>query len=237
MKHFSNIININFTAQMEEHLDLIAMGKANHLTIIRNFYDMFNPTVQKLLDDAKLIKKDLGSSNDKLFGTTEDGNEIYIGAGKFGPYVKMLEDEKWKYASIKDIDKKELNLEYAQELLLFPKVLGKISNTVITLNKGQYGLYLKCGTRNISVKDDIDINNINLEYAKKIIEAPDNKCFKIKDKQIYIKSGDYGPYLQIVSSNKKQNISIPSKYNLDKITIDDILQIIANKNSSVKTKK
>ena len=237
MKHFSNIININFTAQMEDHLDLIAVGKANYSTIIRNFYDMFNPTVQKLLDEAKLIKKNLGSSNDKLFGTTTDGREIYIGAGKFGPYIKVLDNDKWKYASIKEIDKKDLDIAYAEELLLFPKILGKISNTIVTLNKGQYGLYLKSDTRNIAIKDDIDIANIDLEYAKKIINTPENNSYKIKDKTINIRNGDYGPYLQIVSTNKKQNISIPKKYNLETITIDDIMQIIADKNSFIKSKK
>jgi DNA topoisomerase-1 len=237
MKHFSNIININFTAQMEDHLDLIAVGKANYSTIIRNFYDMFNPTVQKLLDEAKLLKKDLGSSNDKLFGTTKDGREIYIGSGKFGPYIKVLDNDKWKYASIKDINKKELDMACAEELLLFPKILGKISNTIITLNKGQYGLYLKSGTRNIAIKDDIDINEIDLEYAKKLMNATENKSFKIKDKTINIRNGDYGPYLQIVSTNKKQNISIPKKYNLETITIDDIMQIIADKNSFIKSQK
>ena len=238
MKHFSNIININFTAQMEEYLDLISVGKANYSTIIRNFYDMFNPTVVKLLDEAKVIKKELGSSNDKLFGATKDGKEIYIGSGKFGPYLKILdEDEKWKYASIKDIDKKELDIEYAEELLVFPKLLGKISNNIISLNKGQYGLYIKCGTRNISIKDDVDIKDIDLEYAKKIMNTPENKSFKIKDKTINIKTGDYGPYLQIVSTNKKQNISIPHKYNIKTITIDDVMQIIADKNSFIKSKK
>ena len=232
MKHFSNIININFTAQMEEHLDLIAMGKANYSTIIRNFYDMFNPTVQKLNDEAKIIKKELGQTSDKLFGMAKDGREIYIGSGKFGPYVKILEDDKWKHASIKDI--KELNIEQAEELLYFPKVLGKISNNIITLNNGQYGMYIKCGTRNIAIKEDIDID---LEYAKKLLETPDNKSFKIKDKVINIRTGDYGPYLQIVSSNKKQNISIPKKYNLDKINMGDIMQIIADKNGFVKNKK
>jgi DNA topoisomerase-1 len=233
MKHFSNIININFTSQMEEHLDMIAMGKANYSTIIRNFYDMFNPTVQKLNDEAKIIKKDLGNSTDKLFGITKDGREIYIGSGKFGPYVKMLEDDKWKHASIKEI--KELNITQAEELLIYPKLLGKISNNIVTLNRGQYGMYIKCGTRNIAINID-DIENVNMEYAKKLLETPDNKSFKIKDKVINIRNGDYGPYLQIISTNKKQNISIPKKYNLDKINMGDIMQIIADKNGFVKKK-
>jgi len=113
--------------------------------------------------------------------------------------------------------------------------LGKISNNIVTLNRGQYGMYIKCGTRNIAINID-DIENVNMEYAKKLLETPDNKSFKIKDKVINIRNGDYGPYLQIISTNKKQNISIPKKYNLDKINMGDIMQIIADKNGFVKKK-
>jgi topoisomerase IA-like protein len=70
-----------------------------------------------------------------------------------------------------------------------------------------------------------------------MFNSHDNKSFKIKDKTINIRNGNYGPYIQIVSLNKTQNISIPHKYNLETITIDDIMQIIANKNNIIKNKK
>ena len=172
-EHFSSIINIDFTAQMETHLDLIAMGKANYITIIRNFYDMFNPTVQKLIDVAKISK-----NTDGLLGTI-NGIDIFKGVGKFGPYIKILVNDKWKFISIKNNE------------------------------------------------------NITLENAYKLLSSTP-KVFTVKNKNIYIKTGDYGPYLQIVSSGKKQNISIPSEYNIDTITIDIVLQIIANKNSVIR---
>jgi DNA topoisomerase-1 len=232
MKHFDSIINIDFTAQMENQLDLIAEGKANYITVIRNFYDMFNPTIEKLVKEAKSIKSATGSSTDILLGSL-DNKEYYKGSGKFGPYVKTLVGDKWKYASVKDIEG-DITLDTAVELFEYPKELGNIGNSIVTLNKGQYGIYIKHDNKNIAIKNDVEEKDINLEFVKKLIENNSNKSFTVKNKTINIRSGEYGPYLQIVSSNKKQNISIPKKYNISTITIHDILQIIADKNSYVK---
>jgi DNA topoisomerase-1 len=222
MKHFINIINIEFTAQLEENLDLIAMGKANYSTIIRNFYNMFNPTVEKLLKDKQI-------SNDILLGTKNDIS-IYKGEGKFGPYVKVMENDKWKYASTKDI--KNIDIETALMLLKYPKILGNIGKNTVTLNNGPYGLYIKNGNTNIPIKDDIKEDDIDIDYVIK----NSNRMFHVKDKVISIRNGDYGHYLQITSekNKNKQNISIPQKYNTENMTIDDVMQIISNKNSYTK---
>jgi DNA topoisomerase-1 len=222
MKHFINIINIEFTAQLEENLDLIAMGKANYSTIIRNFYNMFNPTVEKLLKDKQI-------SNDILLGTKND-ILIYKGEGKFGPYVKVMENDKWKYASTKDI--KNIDIETALMLLKYPKILGNIGKNTVTLNNGPYGLYIKNGNTNIPIKDDIKEDDIDIDYVIK----NSNRMFHVKDKVISIRNGDYGHYLQITSekNKNKQNISIPQKYNTENMTIDDVMQIISNKNSYTK---
>jgi DNA topoisomerase-1 len=236
MKHFEPIMDIQFTANFETFLDKISIGKANWVTVLRTFYDMFYPIVEKLNKEAKDIKQSGGSVADKLLGTNSDGLEIYSGTGKYGPYVKIHDDGKWKYAPIKEISPDKITLEQAIELLEYPKTLGKLGNAIVTLNKGQYGFYIKCSNKNYSIKDEnIEASDIDLNYAKELIESGDPyaiKSFKMKDKVINIKNGDYGYYLQIVSGSKKQNISIPKSYNIDKITIDDILQIIAQKNGT-----
>ena len=243
IKYFEPIMDIDFTATFETHLDKIAEGKANWVTVLRNFYDLFNPIVEKLNLEAKDKKEKIGSSSDKLLGENQTGLQVYTGSGKYGPYVKIQDEEdnkKWKYAPLKDIDINKVTLEEALEILEYPKSLGKFGKSNVTLNKGQYGLYIKYGDKNISIKDlEIDPNNIDLEYAKQLIEAGDPyalKTFKVKDKILNIKNGDYGPYIHIVSgSNKKQFISIPKEYSIDSITIDDVLKIIANKNGTSKS--
>lgn len=240
MKYFEPIMDIEFTSNLETYLDKIAEGKANWVTVLRTFYDMFSPIVEKLNLEAKVKKETLGSSNDKLLGTGETGQEIFSGSGKYGPYVKMQEDGKWKYASLNLIDPNKVTIEQAIELLEYPKTLGKISNTIVTLNKGQYGMYLKYGGKNITLKDkDINPKNITLEYAKSQIESGDPyalKTFKVKDKVLSVKKGDFGPYIQIVSGTKKQFISIPPTIDISTITIDQVLKIVADKNGTTKTK-
>jgi topoisomerase IA-like protein len=60
------------------------------------------------------------------------------------------------------------------------------------------------------------------------------KSFKIKDRVANIKTGTYGPYIQLVSGNSKQNISIPKNYNIETITNEEVIDIIANKNGTKK---
>ena len=236
VKHFNPIMDIEFTANFETYLDKIAEGNANWVTVLRIFYDMFNPIVEKLNAEAKNIKQTGGNVADKLLGKNSEDMEIYTGTGKFGPYVKIKEaDDKMRYAKLTDSSVDKVTLEEAISLLEWPKSLGKKGNAIVTLNKGQYGLYIKCSGKNYSIKDTVDPNNINLKFAEDLIQAGDPyalKTFKVKDKVINIKCGEFGNYLQIISKTRKQNIPIPKKISIENITIDQVLQIIANKNGT-----
>ena len=219
MEHFSSIINITFTADFETYLDKIAEGNANWITILKLFYDKFNPIVETL----SLIKN---NNEDTILGLNNT-IPIYIGKGKFGSYVKINNNDTWKYASIKDNE--NITLEEAIVLLEFPKLLGKINKSNVSLCNGKYGYYIKYNDVNYNIKSPIEnINNIDLDFAKNIInnKKSDNKTFKLKNKIYNIKSGQYGPYIEMIYNNEKINISIPKKYNIESITIDDILNII-----------
>jgi DNA topoisomerase-1 len=240
VKHFNSILDIEFTATFETYLDKIAEGKANRVTVLKIFYDMFNPIVEKLNAEAKNIKKTGGNVADRLLGKNSEDMEIYTGTGKFGPYVKIEEMGKFRYAKLIESSVDNVTLEDAIKLLEWPKSLGKIGNAIVTLHKGQYGLYIKCTGKNYSIKDTIDPNNIDLNFAKDLIQAGDPyalKTFKVKDKIINIKTGEFGNYLQIISKTKKQNIPIPKKISIENITIEQVLQIIANKNGTLSKTK
>ena len=232
-KHFDPIMDIEFTANFETYLDKIAEGKANWVTVLRTFYDMFNPMVEKLNAEAKNVKQAGGNVADRLLGTDESGREVYAGTGKYGPYVKIEAAD--NNDKLKEISVDKVTLDYALVLLEWPKTLGKIGNAIVTLNDGQYGLYIKCAGKNYSIKEAIDPEDIDLEYAKELIQAGDPyslKSFKVKDKVINVKSGEYGHYLQILSGTKKQNIPIPKKYGIDTLTLEQVLEIIASKNGT-----
>jgi DNA topoisomerase-1 len=224
VNNFAPIIEVQFTADFEKYLDMIAQGKAKWYNILDKFYKMFNPIVEEL--NKVSITKSI--NNDKLLGINPNTNqEIWIGAGKYGDYIKIEEDGKYKFISISD---NEIELDDAIKLLEYPKILGKYNKKNLELCKGKFGFYIKHGDKNISFNQE-DINKIDIEYCKNLIESGDKfalNTFKIKDTTINIKKGQYGPYLQLINSKNKiiKNIPIPNDINHNTININDVIYLI-----------
>lgn len=217
--NFHDIMQIDFTSEFETYLDKIAINKAKWYNVLDLFYKKFNPIVEKL---------NIISNNDLLIGIDpETQKEIFIGKGKYGPYIKYINNNKPIYISINNDN---IILEDAIKLISFPKNIGKIGKKNVELANGKYGIYIKYDKQNFSIPETItNPELINIEQAKEIIENKINnnpKIFNIKDKTIYVNNGQYGHYLSIVDKNKKQNIPIPKNIDIKNITIKNILEII-----------
>lgn len=159
--NFTELMQINFTSEFETYLDKIADNKATLYNVLNIFYKKFNPIVEKLF-----IKKNI--KEDKLLGIDPIKNiEIFIGSGKYGPYIKYLNDkEKYIYASIESTD---ISLDDALKLMSFPKIIGKYNKKNVELAKGKYGVYIKYNKQNFSIPKNIDNDTLKLEDAIKII--------------------------------------------------------------------
>jgi len=84
VEHFSNIVNYDFTAKMEEDLDTIAEGKKKWQPVISDFYFPFKENLDK--KDKELDKKDLVKE------TTDEkcekcGSAMEIKVGRFGKFM------------------------------------------------------------------------------------------------------------------------------------------------------
>ena len=220
-KNFDMIVNENFTSTFENYLDKIAQGKAEWYNILKKYYNQFNPNVEKLSEEnkSKLTLK----SEDKILGMHPTLNvNIYQGKGKYGDYVKIQNSDKtWKFANVKDLE--SLTLETAIELLEYPKEIGKMGNSKITINKGQFGLYLKKGTMNISIDEEVDITK-----AIELFKSKEKSTYSFKGKTVQVKTGPYGNYIQIRSGKKTTNISLPKDKNIEDID-NDYLYAFLNK--------
>ena len=229
-QNFDPILQVDFTAKFEKYLDKIASGKAKWYNVLDKFYQMFNPIVEELNQNLGHIEN--LSSTDKMLGNDENGNEIFQGEGRYGPYVKIMDNGKWKYSPIKN---ENITLEEAINLLKFPKFLGTYNKAHVYLHKGQYGLYLKCSNSTVSIKDeDKNIDNIDIDYAKSLLDSGDPyslKSFKLKDNIINIKKGPYGYYAQISTKgkNKKKNVSLPAEIDPNEVTLDQLLSTLGIK--------
>jgi DNA topoisomerase-1 len=171
--NFNDIMQLNFTSDMESYLDKIAENKAKWHNVVDIFYKKFNPNVEKL---NQLIKIN-SIPQDKVLGINPKTNtEIFIGTGKYGLYLKHLVKDKYKYVSIND---ENISFEDALIEISYPIILGKIEKKNVELLKSKYGLYLKYNKYNYSIENQKE--NITLEKAREIINT---KLLNYKKKNI-----------------------------------------------------
>ncbi len=144
LKHFSNMICIDFTAQVENDLDLITNGKTDFLTIIKKVYDIFNPIIEKQLK-IKRTGKNIHYIDD-----------YEIKTGKFGPYVN-ISGKNYGINNYLEMTKKKLN-ELTKEdisiLIQYPKIIGKHNKKDVSLHLGPYGIYMKYDNKNYRINQE-----------------------------------------------------------------------------------
>jgi len=85
-QHFPKIMDIGFTAQMEEDLDRIAEGEREWNPVLREFYTPFNTTVQEALENAERVPRDqIDEESDEICEVC--GLPMVIKSGRFGRFL------------------------------------------------------------------------------------------------------------------------------------------------------
>lgn len=162
-QHFPCLLDIAFTAQLEEHLDEIAKGHKDWQMVISNLYSGFYPKVVELRNSI------IPRGND-LLGIDTGGCKYSIFDGKYGLAVKKdypLGNGKYTSVFVKIVTPPS-NLEEAENICKDTKYLGLYYNKPIFCIKGQFGCYVKYGNKRISIKTD-DINKVEFEAVKKLV--------------------------------------------------------------------
>ncbi|MFB6226207.1 MAG: type I DNA topoisomerase [Candidatus Paceibacteria bacterium] len=231
-EHFSNIVDTDFTAQMEQDLDHIAKGDQDWKPIIKDFYQPFHKNVEEKTEE---ISKREVTKVEEIGNDPETGEPIFVKIGKYGPYVQKgtKEGDKPDFAPIPDdMDLHNIDMEDAQKLLSLPRKLGtdEDDNDII-VDEGRYGPYLKYNGDNYSLDEDQSPYNIDLETAKEIIskqkEEREKKTINTFDNgDIKVLNGPYGPYV----TDGDTNVSIPDDTEPENLDKEDCKQLIEQKN-------
>ena len=91
-QHFSHLINVEYTANMENDLDKIAEGKENYIETLKKFYNEFEPSVKKAFDE--MPKKEAEKTGEDC---PECGSSLVIRHGKYGDFTACSNFPKCKY--------------------------------------------------------------------------------------------------------------------------------------------
>ena len=130
INHFENIMDYNFTANVEQNFDDIAEGKQEWTSMMKEFYKNFHPIVEDVHKNAER------ESGKRILGVhPENKREISVKLGKFGPMIQVgtVEDEeKPIFASLPpEFQIESVTLEQALDLFSLPRELGKYNNEIV----------------------------------------------------------------------------------------------------------
>jgi DNA topoisomerase-1 len=240
-EYFPNILDYNFTANIEKEFDEIADGDKEWHNTMKEFYKGFHPSVESTL----AIKSEHKVGERMLGEEPKTGQPVSVKIGRFGPMVQIGRidtEEKPRFARLpKELSMESVTLEQALDLFKLPRTLGEYEGKEVSVSSGRFGPYVKHDGKFFSLKDE-DPLEITLDEAIATInakrEAQEKKLIKSFDEEpeMQILNGRYGPY---ISYNKK-NYKIPSGIEPADLTLQSCLELIKvqdEKSASGTTKK
>jgi DNA topoisomerase-1 len=231
-KYFPNVMNYNFTAEVEKEFDDIAMGNMIWHEMIGKFYNPFHENVEKTLETSER------STGERILGEDPNtGKVILVRIGRYGPMAQLGETseeegaEPPKFASLRTGQHLEtITLEEAIDLFKLPRDLGLYEDKKVVVAIGRFGPYVRHDGKFASLKKDVDDPmDIDLPRAIELIEEK-----REKDRQKFIKAfdededmqilnGRWGPYI----SYKKENFRLAKDIEDPKaLTYEECLKII-----------
>ena len=228
-KHFSQYVDYDFTAHLENDLDEISRGEKDWVPVLHAFWDPFSTLIQ---DKEQSVSREEAVQARELGTDPASGKPVSVRMGRYGPYVQIgtREDEdKPSFAGLLPGQKmNEVTLDEALELFKLPRSLGETpKGEELTAGIGRYGPYVKYGKKYVSIPQD-DPHTISLERALEVIEEQRqrdaNKVIQDFEEQgIRVLNGRYGPY--ITDGNK--NVKIPKDREPADLTLQECQDLIA----------
>ena len=204
-RHFPQLVDYEFTAQMEDALDEIARGEAERVPWLRRFYfgtdgpGHDDPGLKALVSDiGDIDARDVSSF--PLAGT-----DIVVRVGRYGPY---LERDGQRANVPDDMAPDELTPEKAEELFSAPngdKPLGTDPATghEVVAKAGRFGPYVtellpedaKDKPRTASLLKSMTLDTVTLDDALRLLSLP-RTLGEIDGEPVTVQNGRYGPYVK-----------------------------------------
>ena len=230
MKYFPTVMDYNFTAKAEQEFDDIANGKETWTQMIQEFYNSFEPVVEKTMNAREEHK-----AGERQIGTEPGtGKPVFVKIGRFGPVVQIGsadDQEKPRFAQMPaDKSIESITLDEALELFRLPRTVGQFEGDDVVIGAGRFGPYVLHQKKYVGLPKGMDPLSITLDEAVKLIEekrkqesARHLKTFE-EEPELEVMNGRYGPYL----AYKGKNYRLPKAMhaNAASLTLEECMKII-----------
>ena len=228
VKHFSEVMEYDFTKDVEDQLDEIADGNKQRVEVLQNFYGPFH----KLVESSADISRADASQSRSLGSDPKSGKPIIARYGRYGAMLQRGEagddDNKPDFAPMPSGAKIDtVTLEQALEMFQLPRLLGTTEDGVeIKANIGRFGPYIVVDKLFVSIKP-LDPHTITLEEARKYyaekLKAEAEKNIADFGDGIKVLKGRFGPYI----TDGTKNAKIPKDTEPKSITHEQAKELLA----------
>ncbi|MCL2526173.1 MAG: type I DNA topoisomerase [Coriobacteriia bacterium] len=226
-QYFTDIVDYDFTARTEEHLDDIEEGSLNPQKMLGDFYGPFH----QLIEDAESIDRKSVAKMREIGTDPKSGKPVSARVGRFGPMLQIgsVEDEeKPRFANLpKGSTIDTVTLEAALEMFKLPRLVGQTEDGQdVKANIGRFGPYIQVGKLYASIKEPDDPFTIDIEralelYAEKL-KAEAEKNIAHFDSGIKVLKGRFGPYV----TDGTKNVKVPKDVDPATITEEQAKEMI-----------
>jgi DNA topoisomerase-1 len=251
-ENLPDLVDFNFTARMEAELDTIARGERQAEPWLHEFYfgaEGGNGTSRAI--NRMGLRQLIAESGDSIdareasripIGKTEEGQQVVVRVGRYGPYVQLGESE--QRASVPpDLPPDELTVKRAVALLEEAKhsdrELGVDPETgkTVFIKTGRYGPYVQLGEpertpkgnlkkggkpKMASLWDSMEPADVTLEQALMLLSFPrEVGTHPETEEVITAQDGRYGPYLKMGSETR----SLENQEQLATVTVDEAVRL------------
>jgi DNA topoisomerase-1 len=235
-EHFTDLVDLDFTARMEDDLDEIAGGRQERQPWLHKFWFGNGTPGLAALKQKALDEADPAEVN-RIVVFDVDGRPVELRNGKFGPFLRDGEETR---GVPDDLPLDELTVERVRELLAAPKgddPIGADPETGLPVyaKNGRFGPYVQLGTaeepppgeqkpKMASLFKDMDLATVTVDEALRLLSLPRSVGVHPADgKEIIAANGRYGPFLKWGDETR----SLDSEEQLFTVTLDDAVGILA----------
>ena len=224
--HFTQIVDYDFTANVETEFDKIAAANLAKSAMLNGFYTPFH----KLIEQSGGIDRSKVGANREVGIDPKSGKPILARFGRFGPMLQLGatdDEDKPRFAPLPKGAKIEtVTLEQALEMFKLPRVVGQTEDGQdIKANIGRFGPYIQVGKLFVSIKPE-DPHTITLEkarelYAAKLQTEAEKHIAEFPD-GVKVLNGRFGPYI----TNGAKNAKVPKDTDPKTITHEQALELL-----------
>jgi DNA topoisomerase-1 len=201
VQHFPDIVDYNFTSQMEQQFDDIAAGEREWVPMIRAFFDPFERTVAAAQQDMKSVKGS-GIETDLTCPTCEA--PLAIKLGKRGEFLACSRHPDCTFTSDLERDAEgHIRLAVQPELDAGDAVCDKCGKPM-AVKKSRYGMFLAC-TGYPECKNTRDLKQTS-EGTLAVAEATTQHMCEKCGLPLAEKKGRFGPFLACTGYPECKNI-------------------------------